>query len=153
MQVRELSKHFTIFGIQSLDERGIVEPGLTLRFTHVAKRVQALQQGLATHRRQLLPAWQQRLADISLLLGSHLLPHGLPVAQRLLLIGRQPVPGLQALADLRLLPRRQAQETLVVLQELFLPARRHILKPLDRFRRQIVWIPFGWKGVTQPWTQ
>ena len=127
----ELSEHFAIIGIQSLDECGVVELGLTVRFAHVAKRVQPLHDGLTPLRGQLLPPRKQRLADASLLLGSHLLPYLLPVAECLLLAGGQAVPGLEALANLRLLLRRQAQETLVVPEELFLPGRRHILEPLD----------------------
>ena len=42
-----------------------------------------------------------------------------------------------ALADLRLPLRRQALETLVIVHELFLLFRRHLLKPLDPFRRQV----------------
>jgi hypothetical protein len=135
VQVGELSKHFTIFRTQTLDEGGIVELGLTVLFAQVAKRVQALQDGLTSRRGHLLPARKQSLADISLLLGSHLLPHALPVAQRLLLIGSQSIPGFEAPANLRLLFRRQTQKTLVVPQELFLPGRRHILKPFDSLRR------------------
>jgi hypothetical protein len=150
VQVGELSEHFTIFGIQSLDECGIVELGLTVRFAHVAKRVQALQEGLTPQGGQLLPARKQRLADVSLLLGRHLLPHTLPIAQGLLLIGSQAVPGLEALANLRLLFRRQTQETLIVPQELFLPARGHILKPLDGLGGQIVRIAPGRQSIGQP---
>ena len=91
--------------------------------------------------RHLLPARKQRLADVSLLLGSHLLPNALPVAQSLLLARGQAVPGLKTLADLGLLLRRQAQKALVIPQKLLLACRRHILKPFDRFGRQIVGIP------------
>jgi hypothetical protein len=135
-----LAEHFTVVRVQSLDEGGIVELGLAVRFAHVAKRVQSLEDGLTPLRRQLLPARKQRLADTSLLLGSHLFPHALPVAQGLLLVGGQTVPGLEALANLRLLFRRQTQEALIVPQELLLPDRGHILKPLDRLGGQFIWI-------------
>jgi hypothetical protein len=143
VQVGKLPQHFPVFEAQSIDECGIVELGLTVRFAHVAKRVQALQEGLTPHRGQLLPARKKRLADVPLLLGSHLLPHALAVAQGLLLGRSQAVPGFEALANLRLLFRRQAQETLIVSQELFLAARRHILKPLDGLGRQIIRIAHG----------
>ena len=140
MQVGELPEHFAIFGIQPLGEGGIVEFGLAVCFSHVAQRVQSLQDGLAPRRRHLLPARKERLPDISLLLGSHLLPNLLAVAQGLLLAGSKAIPGLEALANLRLLFRRKTQKTLVVPQELFLPGWRHILKPLDRLGGQLVWI-------------
>ena len=67
----------------------------------------ALQDGLAAWRRQLLPARKQSLANFALLLGSHLLPDLLAIAQVLLLRRRQAIPSLQALADLRLLFRAE----------------------------------------------
>ena len=143
MQVSKLPEHFPIFGIQSFDKCGIGELGLAVRFGHVAKRVQPLQQGLPPRWGQLLPARKQRLPDISLLLRSHLLPNALPIAQGLLLSGSQAVPGFQSLANLRLPFRRQAQEPIVVPQKLFLAARRHILKPLDGLGGQIVCIACG----------
>ena len=100
--------------------------------------MQTLQDGLAALGRQLLPAREQRLANLPLLLGSQLFPHLLPVAQVLLLRWSQPIPGLKALANLRLLFRRQILEALIVLQKFLLPVRRHILEPLDGLRRQIV---------------
>jgi hypothetical protein len=153
MQVGELPEHFTVFGIQSLDECGIVELGLAVRFAHVAKRVKSLQDGLAPYGRQLLPARKKRLPHVSLLLGSHLLPNLLAVAQSLLLTGSQTIPGLEALANLRLLFRRKAQEALVVPQELFLAGWRHILKPLNRLGGQLVWIAHWGQRVGQPGPQ
>ena len=151
VQVGELPEHFTVFGIQSLDEGGIVELGLAVRLRSCC----AASAGAA--------GWpggapggiccQRGSSDwrtFSLLLGSHLLPHVLPVAQLLLLIGSQAVPGFQALANLRLLFRRQTQETLVVPQKLFLPARRHVLQPLDGLGRQIVRIARGRQRIRQP---
>jgi hypothetical protein len=149
VEVGKLAEHFTIFAIQSLGKRGIVELGLAVGFAHVAERVQALQDGLAPHRRHLLPTRKQRLPDVSLLLGSHLLPNVLPFAKLLLLVGSQAVPRFEALANLRLLFRRQAQKTRVVPQKLFLPARRHVLQPLDRLGRQFIWIARGWQGIRQ----
>ena len=108
MEVGELSEHLAVFGIQSLDECGIVELGLTLCLAHVPERVQPLQDGLTPPRGHLLPAREQRLPNVSLLLGSHLLPDVLPVAQSLLLAGGQTVPGLKTLPNLRLLFGRQA---------------------------------------------
>jgi hypothetical protein len=64
----------------------------------------------------------------------------LPVAQSLLLTGRQAVPSLKPLANLGLLFWRQTQKALVVPQELFLPLGRHILNPLNCPGRQFVWI-------------
>lgn len=138
VQVGELSEHFMVFGIQSLSEGGIVELGLAVRFAHVAKRMQALQDSLAPRRGHLLPARKQRLLDISSLLRRHLFPYALAIAQSLLLLGSQAVPGFQALADLRLLSRRQAIEALVVPQKLLLLLRRQSLKPLDGLWGQVV---------------
>ena len=56
-------------GIQSLEECGIVELRLAVRFAHVAKRVQTLQDGLPARWGHLLPARKQRLPDVPLLLG------------------------------------------------------------------------------------
>jgi hypothetical protein len=100
--------------------------------------MQALHDGLAARRRQLLPARQQVLPDVALLLRSHLLPHLLAFAQVLLLSGSEAVPGFEALANLSLLLWRQILEALIVLQEFFLPVRRHILETLDRLRGQLV---------------
>ncbi len=143
VQVGQLPQHFPVFGVQSLDKCRVVELGLAVGFAHVAQRVQALQDGLAPRRGHLLPARKERLPDVPLLLRSHLLPNALPFAQLLLLVGSKAIPGFQSLSNLRLLFRRQTQETLVVPQELFLPARRHILKPLDGLGGQIVQIALG----------
>jgi len=56
VKVGKLAEHFTIFAIQSLRKRGIVELGLAVGFAHVAERVQTLQDSLAPYRRHLLPA-------------------------------------------------------------------------------------------------
>jgi hypothetical protein len=95
----------------------------------------------------LLPPGKKRLPDVSLLLGGHLFPDALPFAQLLLLLGTQAIPGFQALANLRLPFRRQTQKALVVPQELFLPARRHVLKPLDGLGGQIIQIAAGRQRV------
>ena len=149
VQMRKLPEHLAILGVQSLDKRRVVELSLPVGFDQIAQRVQALQDGLAALLRELLPARKQYLADVTLLFGSHLLPHTLPLAQFLLLPGSQAIPGFEALADLRLLFRRQTQKALVVPQELFLPPRRHVLQFLDGFRRKIIGIPAG-KRVRQP---
>ncbi len=94
-----------------------------------------------------MPARKQRLPDVSLLLGSHLFPNALPVAQSLLLARSQAVPGLKTLANLVLLFRRQAQKTLIIPQKLFLACWRHILEPLNRPGRQIVGIPPGRQSI------
>ena len=108
MKVGELPQHIAVFGIQAFEKCGIVELGLTVCLAHVPQRKQPLQDGLTPLRRHLLPAREQRLPDVSLLFGSHPLPDVLPVAQSLLLAGGQSVPGLKALANLRLLFGRQA---------------------------------------------
>jgi hypothetical protein len=143
VQMCELLQRLAVLGIHALDKGGIVELRLAIGLTHISERMQALHDGLAAHRRQLLPARKQILPHVPLLLGSHLLPHMLPLAQVLLLCGRESVPGPETLADLRLLLRRQILETLVILQELLLPFGRHILQTFDRFRRQPIRIEPG----------
>ena len=115
MQVGELRKRLTVLDAQTLDKRGIVEFRLAISLAHVPERVQTLQDGLAARRRQLLPARKQRLPDVALLPQGHLFPYLLPFAQVLLLFGSQAVPGLEALANLRLLLWRQILEALVIL--------------------------------------
>ena len=97
----------------------------------------------------MLPAWKQRLLDVSPLLRRHLLPDVLPIAQSLLLLGSQAVPSLQALANLRLLFRRQAVETLIVPQKLLLLVRRQVLKPLHGLGRQFIRVPAGRQRIRQ----
>ncbi len=136
--MRELAERLAILGVQSLDKRWVVEFRLTISFTHVSERMQALQNCLPARRRQLLPARKQGLPDVALLFGSHLLPDLLAFAQVLLLTRSQTVPGFEALANLRLLLRRQILEALVILQEFLLPLRRHVLETLDGLRRKLI---------------
>ena len=115
MEVGKLAKHLAVLGIQASDETRVVQPGLALRLAQIAKLVQALHDRLAAWWRQLLPARQQRLLNFAPLLGSHLLPDSLAFAEFLLLRRSQFIPGLQALADSRLLVGRQISEALVIL--------------------------------------
>ena len=138
MQMGELPQRLAVLGVQTFNKSGIIEFRLAIGLVHVSERMQALHNGLTARRRQLLPARKQGLPDIALLFGGHLFPHVLSVAQILLLSGSQPVPGLEALTDLRLLPWRQILETLVILQELLLPFRRHILEAFNGFRGQSI---------------
>ncbi len=141
VQVGELGESLAILGVQAFDETGIVQLRLTVRLAQIAKLVQTLHDCLAAWWRQLLPARKQRLSNFPLLLGRHLLPNPLAFAEFLLLPRSQPIPGLQTLANLRLLLRKQIPEALVVLQEFFLPVRRHILEAFECSRRQIVHVP------------
>ena len=106
MQMRELAEHFTVLWVQAFDETGIVQPGQAVRFAQIAKLVQALHNRLAARRRHLLPARKQRLPNFPLLVGSHLLPNSLALAEFLLLRRIQFIPGLETLADSLLLVRR-----------------------------------------------
>ena len=111
MQVGKLAEHFAVLGAETLDETGVVQPGLAVRFAQIAKLVQTLHDRLAAWRRQLLPARKQRLPNLPLLLGRHLLPDSLAFAEFLLLRRTQFIPSLETLADSLLLVRREHSET------------------------------------------
>ncbi len=68
-------------------------------------------QDLTTLGRQGLPLRQKRLTDIALLLWRHLLPDSVSIQEGLFLFGRQIVPCLQILANLRLALRAAGCET------------------------------------------
>src|ERR1700680_4352696 len=139
--MRELAEHFAVLGVQAIDEAGIAQPGLALRFAQIAKLVQALHDRLAAWRRHLLPARKQRLPNFPLLVGSVLLPHSLALAEFLLLRWIQFIPGLETLADSFLLVRRETSEALVVLEKFFLSVRRHVLEALEHLGWQAVHVP------------
>ena len=84
---------------------------------------------------RLLPFRQQRLLNVAALLGRHLRENAFALEQGLPLRGREIVPHLQALPDLRLLLRRKAAETLVVIEEFFLIRGRHLPQLLHPARR------------------
>ena len=133
MQVGKLAERLAVLGIQAFYETGVVQLGLAVRFAQVAKLVQTLHDRLAACRRQLLPAWKQRLPNFPLLLGRHLLPDSLAFTELLLLRWSQLIPGLETLADSLLLVRREHSETQVVLEKLLLSLRRHVLEALKHF--------------------
>ena len=137
----ELAEHFAVLGVQAFDETGVVQPGLAFRFAQITKLVQALHDRLAAWRRQLLPTRKQRLPNFPLLVGSHLLPHSLALAELLLPRRTQFIPGLETLADSLLLVGRQISEALIVLEKLLLPVRRHVLEALEHLGWQAVHVP------------
>ena len=137
----ELAEHFAVLGVQAFDETGVVQPGLAFRFAQITKLVQALHDRLAAWRRQLLPTRKQRLPNFPLLVGSHLLPHSLALAELLLPRRTQFIPGLETLADSFLLVGRQISEALIVLEKLLLPVRRHVLEALEHLGWQAVHVP------------
>jgi hypothetical protein len=137
----ELAEHFAVLGVQAFDETGVVQPGLAFRFAQITKLVQALHDRLAAWRRQLLPTRKQRLPNFPLLVGSHLLPHSLALAELLLPRRTQFIPGLETLADSLLLVGRQISEALIVLEKLLLPVRRHVLEAREHLGWQAVHVP------------
>jgi hypothetical protein len=154
VQMGQLTQHLAILSVQALDKHRVIKLGLAVRLAQIAKGMQPLQDSLAPWLRQFLPAGKEGLLDVPSLLRRHLFPHALPVAQSLLLLGREPVPRFQTLANLRLLVRRQVLEPLVVLHEPFLLARSHILQPLDRLWGQLVRVWRRRESVRQfrtPW--
>jgi hypothetical protein len=151
MQMGELAEHLAVLRVQAVQETRVIQLGLAGWFTQITKLVQALHDRLAAWRRQLLPARKQRLANLPLLLGSHLLPNSLALAEFLLLRWSQLIPSLETLADSRLLVRRQISEALVVLEEFFLPVGRHIPEAFKHLGRQVVPVPGGSPGTYGVW--
>jgi hypothetical protein len=141
VQMGKLAEHLAFFKVQAFGETRVVQPGLTLGFAQIAKLVQALHDRLTARRRQLLPARKQRLLDFAPLVGSHLLPNSLALAEFLLLRGSQFIPGLETLANSRLLVRRQISEAFVILKKLFLLVRGHLAEVLESPGRQVVHVP------------
>ncbi len=138
MQMGKLVQGLTIFAAHALNKCRVIQFGHAVCFGQIAQLMQAPQDCLTTRYRELLPSRQKRLRNIGALLGRHLLPHLLPLAQFFLLRGRQSIPRLQILPDLSLLPRRKILEALVVLQEFLLIFRSHLLQARDRGRRKII---------------
>ena len=141
VQVGKLAEHLAVLEVHSFDETGVVQPGLAVWFAQIAKLVQALHDCVTAKRRQLLPARKQGLPNFPLLVGSHLLPDSLAVAEFLLLRRSQFIPGLETLADSRLLVGRQISKSLVVLQKLFLLVRGHFPEAVKGLGRQVVHVP------------
>lgn len=137
VQVCKLLEHIAVFTTHALREGGIIQFGLAVGLAQIAQGVQALQDRLTARLRQLLPVREHRLAHIGPLLGRHLLPDALAIAQILLLDGRQTIPRLEVLMNLGLLLRRKALESLIVLQEFFLLVGRKFLQTLHGLGGQI----------------
>ena len=87
---------------------GIIEPRGALGIVQAAQVAQLPEDDLAASRSHALPLRQQGVADVALLLRSHLLPNPFPLQDGLALFAGEIVPHLQLAADLRLARGRQA---------------------------------------------
>jgi hypothetical protein len=89
VQMAQIAQRSAVFFAHPPSEVGVSEMLIARKLRHVLKNTQALLNRFLPLRRQIAPGRQHLIFDVIALLGSHLLPHSLAVAQVLLLLRRQ----------------------------------------------------------------
>lgn len=132
----ELIEQLLFIGRQAGKEGGVVQQLLALRGWDLLQLAQFIEQKAPPLGRQSLPARQHLLAHLSPFFRCQALPDLRTASEFLPLLGSQPVPLLEALANACLLFGRQTQKPPVVAQKSLLLFRRHILQSLEPPRRE-----------------
>jgi hypothetical protein len=89
VQMAQVAQRSAVLFTHPPGEVGVSEMFIARKFGHVLKNSQALLNRFLPLRRQIAPVRQHIIFNVIALLGSHLLPHSLPVAHVLLLLRRQ----------------------------------------------------------------